>query len=139
MADLVNLLLGDNWKRFQSHKRLKTEIVVLRHQLNILPRKAPKGPKLFCSYRTLLVWLYPLIPSIAGATTIVRPETLIRWHRAGFQASWRWKSRNHGSHPNVDHELRNLIQRTCEDNPLWGAPRIHSELLKLGFTVGGIT
>ena len=139
MAGLVNLLLGYTWSCFQSHERLKAEIVVLRHQLNILRRKVLKRPKLSGSDQMLLVWLYRLFPGIADAITIVRPETLIRWHRAGFWAWWRWKSRNLGGRPKVDRELRNLIHRMCAENPLWGAPPIHGELLKLGFTVAQST
>jgi transposase InsO family protein len=66
---------------------------------------------------------------------IVRPETLVRWHRAGFRCYWRWKSRSSGGRPQIDTELRVLIRRISIDNPLWGAPRIHGELLKLGFEV----
>jgi transposase InsO family protein len=139
MAGLVNLLLGYIWSCFQSHERLKAEIVVLRHQLNVLRRKAPKRPKLSGSDRALFVWLCRLFPSIASAITIVRPETVIRWHQAGFRTWWRWKSRNQGGRPKVDRELRNLVRRMCEENPLWGAPRIHGELLKLGFTVAQST
>ena len=84
MAGLVNILLG--YGCFQSHESLKTENVVLRHQLNILRRKVLKRPKLSGSDRMLFVWLYRLFPGIADAITIVRPETLIRWHRAGFRA-----------------------------------------------------
>ena len=139
MAGLVNVLLGYVWSCFQSHERLKAENVVLRHQLNILCRKAPKRPKLTGSDRMLFVWLYRLFPGIANVITIVRPDTLIRWHRAGFRAWWRWKSRNFGGRPMVDRELRELIHRMCAENPLWGAPRIHGELLKLGFTVAQST
>jgi transposase InsO family protein len=67
--------------------------------------------------------------------TIVRPETLVRWHRAGFRCYWRWKSRSSGGRPPIDTELRVLIRRISTENPLWGAPRIHGELLKLGFEV----
>src|ERR1019366_4124554 len=139
MVGLVNLLFGYVWSCFQSDDRLKAEIVVLRHQLNILRRKRPKRPQLSGSDRALFVCLYRLFPSIAGAITIFRPETVIRWHREGFRAWWRWKSRNRGGRPRVDRELRDLIHRMCEENPLWGAPRIHGELLKLGFAVAQST
>ena len=139
MVGLVNLLFGYVWSCFQSHERLKAEIVVLRHQLNIVRRKTPNRPKLSGSDRALFVGLYRLFPSIAGAITIVRPETIIRWHREGFQAWWRCKSRNKGGRPKGDRELRDLIHRMCEENPLWGAPRIHGELLKLGFAVAQST
>ena len=78
-------------------------------------------------------------PESRGAITIIRPETVIGWHRAGFRALWRWKSRNLGGRPPVDRELRDLIRSMCEENPLWGAPRIHGELLKLGFVVAQST
>ena len=139
MAGLANLLLGYVWSSFQSRERLKAEIIVLRHQLNILRRKAPKRPRLLGNDRALFVWLHHLFPSIAGAITIIRPATVIGWHRAGFRAWWRWKSRNLGGRPKVDRELRDLIRRMCEENRLWGAPRIHGELLKLGFTVAQST
>jgi transposase InsO family protein len=82
--------------------------------------------------------LYPAyrwFPSILQAFTIIRPETLLRWHRAGFRFYWRWKSRPLGGRPPIDMELRVLIRRMSLENPLWGAPRIHGELLKLGFEV----
>src|SRR4051812_47182432 len=74
-------------------------------------------------------------PTILNAITIVRPETLVRWHRAGFRRYWRWKSHSLGGRPQIDADLRALIRRMSVDNPLWGAPRIHGELLKLGFEV----
>ena len=70
-----------------------------------------------------------------GIITVIRPETLVRWHRAGFRRYWRWKSRSFGGRPQIDTELRALIRRMSVENPLWGAPRIHGELLKLGFAV----
>jgi hypothetical protein len=82
-----------------------------------------------------LIQLYRWFPSILKAITIIRPETLVRWHRAGFRRYWRWKSRSLGGRPQVDAGLRALIRRISVDNPLWGAPRIHGELLKLGFEV----
>jgi hypothetical protein len=77
--------------------------------------------------------LYRWFPSILKAITVIRPETIVRWHRAGFRCYWRWKSRSCGGRPPVDGDLRALIRRMSVDNPLWGAPRIHGELLKLGF------
>src|SRR3974377_833688 len=76
-----------------------------------------------------------MVPSVLNVITIIRPETLVRWHRAGFRCSWRWKSRSLGGRPQIDTELRALIRRMSVENPLWGAPRIHGELLKLGFKV----
>ena len=79
--------------------------------------------------------LYRWFPSILQVLTIIRPETLVRWHRAGFRCYWRWKSRPLGGRPQIETDLRSLIRRMSVENPLWGAPRIHGELLKLGFEV----
>jgi hypothetical protein len=139
MVDLVRLLWEFVLDCFRSPEQLRAENVVLRHQLNVLRRKSPKRPKLYGRDRALFVWLYRLFPGIADAIAIVRPETVIRWHRAAFKAWWRWKSRNRGGRPKADRELRDLIHRMCNDNPLWDAPRIHGELLKLGFAVAQST
>src|SRR6266853_827015 len=82
-----------------------------------------------------LVLLYRWFPSVLRAITIIRPETLVRWHRAGFRRYWRWKSLSFGGRPQIDTDLRALIRRMSIENPLWGAPRSHGELLKLGFEV----
>ena len=82
--------------------------------------------------------LYPAVSMVSVGSeglAVIRPETLVRWHRAGFRRYWRWKSRSFGGRPQVDAELRALIRRMSVENPLWGAPRIHGELLKLGFEV----
>ena len=73
------------------------------------------------------------------ALTIIRPETLIGWHRAGFRRYWRWKSRSRGGRSQIEADLRALIRRMSIENPLWGAPRTHGELLKLGFAVAQST
>jgi transposase InsO family protein len=85
------------------------------------------------SDRALLVWMTKLWPSLLGAIRVVKPETVLRWHRAGFKVYWRWKSLNRAGRPKIDRGLRDLIQRKSRENPLWGAPRIHGELLMLGF------
>ena len=87
----------------------------------------------------IFVWLYRCFPTILNAITVVRPETVIRWHRRGFRANWRWKSRRSGGRPRIDREIRDLIRRMSKENPLWGAPRIHGELLKLGIEVAQST
>ena len=86
MATFFRLLLGYMWDCFRSQERLKGEILILRHQLNILHRKAPKRLRLSGGDRALFVWLYRRFPDIGNATAIVRPETIIRWHRMGFRA-----------------------------------------------------
>ena len=91
------------------------------------------------SDRLFFLQLYRWFPSIVTAMTTIRPETLVRWHRAGFRRYWRWKSRNLGGRPPIDAGLRALIRRMSIENALWGAPRIHSELLKLGFEVAQST
>ena len=95
--------------------------------------------KLWNIDRLLLVWLYRVYPSLIDAIVIVRPETVIYWHRRGFAAYWRWKSRHSGGRPRIDSEVRALIRRMSRENPLWGAPRIHGELLMLGIEVAEST
>jgi hypothetical protein len=89
--------------------------------------------------RLFFVQLYRWFPSILQVLEIIRPETLVRWHRAGFRSYWRWKSRGRGGRPQIDAALRALIREMSVDNPLWGAPRIHGELLKLGFEIAQST
>jgi len=120
---------------FKSKSRLEAEYVALRHQLIILRRKVRGRIQLTHGDRLFFVQLYRWFPSVLKVITIVRPETLMRWHRAGFRRYWRWKSRSLGGRPQIDADLRALIRRMSVDNPLWGAPRIHDELLKLGFEV----
>jgi hypothetical protein len=90
--------------------------------------------------RLVFVWLYRLAPAVLDAMTIVmtivRPETIVRWHRAGFRTFWRWKCRSRVGRPQVPVEVRGLIRELSLANPLWGAPRIHGELLKLSIDVG---
>jgi hypothetical protein len=95
---------------FKARAQLEAEIVVLRHQLNVLRRRVPSKPKLAVADRLLFVWLHRLFPSVLAAITIVRPETIIRWHRTGFRLYWRWKSRSHGGRPRVPIEIRHLIR-----------------------------
>jgi transposase InsO family protein len=120
---------------FKSKSRLEAENAALRHQLIILQRKVHGRIHLTNGDRLFLVQLYRWFPSVLKAITIIRPETLVRWHRAGFRRYWRWKSRSLGGRPKIAADLRALIRRMSAENPLWGAPRIHGELLKLGFEV----
>ena len=105
----------------------------------MLRRRTPKRPHLNNTDRFLFVWLYRWFPSVLEVVAIVRPETIIRWHRAGFRAYWRWRSRNRVGRPKVSAELRTLIGEMSRANALWGAPRIHGELPKLGFEVAQST
>jgi transposase InsO family protein len=139
MIAFLNLFLHVLTSPFKTPARLEAEIVLLRHQLNVLRRQAPAKPKLTAADRLLFVWLYRLFPSVLNAIAIVQPETIIRWHRAGFRLYWRWKSRSRGGRPKVPLEIRRLIREMSLANRLWGAPRIHGELLKLGIDVAQST
>jgi transposase InsO family protein len=120
---------------FKSKMRLEAENAVLRHQLIVLRRRLRGRARLTNNDRWFFIRLYRWFASILQVLTIVQPETLVRWHRAGFRCYWRWKSRPLGGRPQIDTELRVLIRRMSVENRLWGAPRIHGELLKLGFEV----
>jgi hypothetical protein len=133
MTDLFKLILGMLASLFQSRAKLEAENLVLRQQINVLRRQASKRPHLNNTDRFLFVWLYHWFPFVLEAIAIVRPETIIRWHRVGFRAYWRWRSRSRVGRPKVSAELRTLIREMSCANPLWGAPRIHGEVLKLGF------
>src|SRR5882672_11131909 len=119
----------------KSKVRLEAENAVLRHQLIVLRRRLHGRVRLTNHDRLFFIQLYRLFPEILKILTIIQPETLVRWYRAGFRCYWRWKSRPRGGRPQINTELRVLIQRMSMENPLWGAPRIHGELLKLGFEV----
>src|SRR5665213_3253793 len=125
--------------QFKSRNRLEAENLFFRHQLNIALRCVPPRVRLSGVDRALLVWMTRLWPSLLSMTQVVQPETILRWHRAGFKAFWRWKSRNRAGRPKIDRGLRDLIQRMGKENPRWGAARIHGELLMLGFEVAQST
>jgi transposase InsO family protein len=135
---LINLLLIARSK-LKSRARLEAENIVLRQQVIILSRKARSRVRLRNIDRLILVWMCRLFPSILNAITVIKPETVIRWHRRGFRAYWRRKSRQRGGRPRIDREIRDLIRRMSKENPLWGAPRIHGELLMLGIEVAEST
>jgi hypothetical protein len=124
---------------FKSRRRLEAENLFLRHQLNIALRRAPTRLRLRGSDRALLVWMTWLWPGRLGLSRVVEPDTILRWHRAGFRAYWRRKSGSQPGRPRVRRELRDLIRRMSQENPLWGAPRIHGELLKIGFEIAEST
>ena len=139
MIALVCFVLAVLASPFKSKSRLEAENVALRHQLIVLRRKVRGRLQLTNSDRWFFVQLYRWFPSILQVLTIIRPETLVRWHRAGFRRYWRWKSQRRGGRPQIDAELRGLIRQMSTENLLWGAPRIHGELLKLGFSVAVCT
>jgi len=120
---------------FRSRYNLGLEILALRQQLGVLKRKNPR-PRLSVQDRVSWVLLRRLWPSWSSVLVIVKPETIVAWHRAGFRLFWRLRSRpKYLGRPQVDAEVRALIRRMVSENPSWGAPRIHGELLKLGFDV----
>src|SRR6202023_1179468 len=139
MRDVCSLIWLALIGLFRSRTSLQAEILTLRHQLNVLRRKSPQRLTFSSIDRLVFAGLYRLAPGVLDALKIVRPETVIRWHRAGFQAYWRWKSRPRSGRPPTPLETRQLIRETSLANPLWGAPRIHGELLKLGIDVGQTT
>jgi hypothetical protein len=136
MADVFKLVWWTILDLFRSRVSLEAEIVALSQQLNVLQRKSPKRPTFSTLDRLIFVGLYLIAPRLTDALAIVTPETVIRWHRAGFRLFWRWKSRPRSSRPKVALEIRQLIRDMSLANPLWGAPRIHGELLKLGIDIG---
>jgi hypothetical protein len=121
---------------FQSRASLEAEILILRHQLNIQRRHLPKRLTFSAMDRLIFVGLSRLAPSTLNALTILKPETVVRWYRAGFRSYWPWKSRPRSGRPTVAVEIRRLVREMSIANPLWGAPRIHGELLKLGIEIG---
>ena len=135
MFALFCIILASLALPFKANGRLEAENAALRHQVMVLRRQVCGRVQLTNLDRLFLVQLYRWFPSILRVLAIVQPETLVRWHRAGFRCYWRWKSRPRGGRPQIETELRALIRRMSMENPLWGAPRIHGELLKLGFEV----
>jgi putative transposase len=121
-----------------SRVALATENLALRQQLAILHRAVPR-PKLRWRDRLFWVWLSRLWAGWRAALVVVKPETVVRWHRQGFRYFWRWKSRGQPGRPAVSREVRSLIRRMSRENPLWGAPRIRAELLRLGYELAEST
>src|SRR5438477_12888843 len=139
MIDLFNLLGRLIVGAFRSHAAREAEMAFLRQQLLLLKRAAPARLRLRTADRLIFVWLYRLFPSVLEAAVVFKPETLVRWHRSGFRLYWRWKSRRRVGRPAIPADIRDLIGTISRDNPLWGAPRIHGELLKLGIDIAQST
>ena len=135
MIALLCFVLAILVSPFKSKSGLEAENASLRHQVVALRRMVHRRVRLTNSDRLFFIRLYRWFPSVLKVITVIRPETLVRWHWAGFRCYWRWKSRSLGGRPQIDAELRALIRQMSMENPLWGAPRIHGELLKLGFEV----
>jgi len=137
MLKLVRSIVSRLVCRFRSRAVVELENLALRHQLHVLRRQRPGRPRLFAIDRLLWVLLYRLWPRCLEMMVLVKPATVIQWHRQGFRLFWRWRSRS--GRPSADREIRNLIRQMSSANPLWGAPRIHGELLKLGIEVSQAT
>src|SRR5882762_766114 len=122
---------------FRSRASLGLENLALRHQIGVLHMSAEKRPKLTAGDRLLWICLSRLWRDWRSALAIVKPETVVGWHRAAFRLFWTWKVRcGKPGRPVISSEVRDLIRKMCRENPGWGAPRIHGELLKLGIDVG---
>jgi putative transposase len=118
---------------------LGLEILALRQQLGVLKRKTPR-PRLRTGDRAFWILLRKLWPAWINVPIIVKPETVVGWHRAGFRLFWRIRSRPKSvGRPTIDAEVRAIIRRMVKENPTWRAPRIHGELLKLGFQISDRT
>jgi putative transposase len=118
---------------------LHLEILALRHQLHVLERTRRPRMRLSRADRLLWVWLSRVWDGWQEAVVVVKPETVLAWHRRGFRLFWTWKSRRRFGRPRVPQDIRSLIRTMAEANPLWGAPRIHGELLKLGIDISQST
>jgi len=139
LAAMIIVILTGLLRGVRTHHALMLENLAWRHQLAVLRRTAAR-PRLRPCDRLFWVWLSRLWHGWAEAVAIVQPETVIRWHRAGFRLFWTWKSRRNGpGRPAVAPQVRALIQRMAEAHPLWGAPRIHGELRKLGLAISQAT
>src|ERR1700694_3670577 len=134
LSALVSLLAF----RVRSRASLELELVALRHQVTVMRRQHPGRLRLFSTDRRLWWWLYRIWPQVLNAMVLVKPATVVQWHRKGFRLCWRWRSRRPGR-PKIRTEIRDLIRCMNKANPLWGAPRIHGELLKLGIKVSQAT
>src|SRR6202011_4652022 len=140
MITIISALLSVLSFRFRRRASLELELVALRHHLAVLRRQRPGRPRIFSTDRLLWMWLYRIWPRALNAMVLVKPATVIQWHRKGFRLYWRWRSTSCSvGRPKVSSEIRDLIRQMSLANPLWGAPRIHGELLKLGIDVSQAT
>src|SRR5277367_1478463 len=126
--------------RFRRRASLELEVLALRHQVAVLHRQRPGRAWLRQGDRLLWAWLYRIWPRCLKVLVLVKPATVIQWHRQGFRRYWRWRSSSRrAGRPGVNREIRDLIRQMSLANPLWGAPRIHGEIPKLGIEVSQST
>ena len=133
-VDMISAFLAAIRVFFSARADLALEVLALRQQVAVLKRKRPR-PTLNRFDRLFWTTLRGCWPRWSDALVIVKPETVVRWQRAGFRLFWKWKSRPSGGRPKVSEELKTLIRRLAMENPTWGAPKIHGELLKIGFEI----
>ena len=138
MVAILSALVSIFAFRFRGRASLEIELIALRHQVTVLRRQRHGRLQLSSLDRLLWVWLYRIWPRVIDAMVLVKPATVVLWHRTGFRLHWRWRSRRPGR-PKTRTEIRALIRRMSRANPLWGAPRIHGELLKLGIEISQAT
>ena len=136
MYELLSWIVSVVGRRLRSRAAVELENLALRHQLHVL-RQCPGRPRLFVMDRLLWIWLYRIWPRCLDAMVLVKPATVVQWHRQGLRLFWRWCSKS--GRPSVDREIRALIRQMSKANPLWGAPRIHGELLKIGIELSQAT
>jgi putative transposase len=133
----LTMFLATLSSTFRSRSALQLENLALRHQIGVLQRSTKRRPRLTPVDRLVWVWLSRVWNGWRSTLAIVKPETVLAWHRAGFRLFWTWKvQRGRPGRPVVSHEVRDLIRKMCRENPSWGSPRIHGELLKLGIDIG---
>src|ERR1700685_267245 len=137
MLKLERALVSRLVCRFRSRTVVELENLALGHQLHVFRRQRPGRLRLFSIDRLLWIWLYRLWPRCLEGMVLVKPVTVVQWHHQGFRLFWRWRPRS--GRPSVDREVSKLIREMSRFNPLWGAPRIHGELLKLGIEIGQAT
>jgi len=138
MTTILSALISLLSFRVRRRASLELELIALRHQVAVLRRQRPGQLRLFSIDRLLWVWLYRIWPQVLNAMVLVKPATVVQWHRKGFRLYWRWRARGLGR-PKMSSEIRDLIRQMGMANSLWGAPRIHGELLKLGIEVSQAT
>jgi hypothetical protein len=138
MGDWVRIVGWIVVSALKSQRDLTLEDMALRHQLMVIQRQ-PGRVRLKDRDRLLWIWLRRVWPGWHRALVLVQPSTVVKWHRNGFRAHWRWKSRSMGGRPRIDPETRMLILDMWSSNPTWGKPRIQAELHKIGDDISDST
>ncbi|MBF0153634.1 MAG: transposase [Magnetococcales bacterium] len=136
MLNMLSLFLVGITSTFRSKAALQIEILALRHQIIVMQRKQKQRLMIRQWDRLFWVWLSRIWPNWQNALMIFKPSTVLKWHREGFRLYWKWKSsKRSGGRKSVPKDVRDLIKRMSLENPLWGAPHIHGELMKLGYSL----